>query len=174
MSAAISPQIYSWRWIFLINILPGLLVSWWCGFACGWAGRPDVLQQTRLCHLGPGGDLPGQPQLLLNEAPGRDWRGAFVFSTAGVCVICCRVGAWRALTHATPFIDLYRFRHRSFAIGCGLCFVLGMGLYGSSYMLALFLGLVRGHTPLVIGEFMVVSGAAQLLMAPVAALPERW
>ena len=47
-----------------------------------------------------------------------------------------------------------------------------MGLYGSIYLLALFLGLVRGHTPLVIGEIMMVSGAAQLLMAPVAALLE--
>ena len=47
-----------------------------------------------------------------------------------------------------------------------------MGLYGSVYMLALFLGLVRGHSPLDIGEIMMVSGAAQLAMAPVAALLE--
>ena len=46
------------------------------------------------------------------------------------------------------------------------------GLYGSVYLLALFLGLVRGHTPLEIGEIMMVSGAAQLVMAPVAALLE--
>ena len=89
-----------------------------------------------------------------------------------ICVISGAAGAWRALTHATPFIDLRRFRHRSFALGCGLVFVFGMGLYGSVYMLALFLGLVRGHTPLEIGEIMMVSGAAQLVMAPVAALLE--
>jgi DHA2 family multidrug resistance protein len=47
-----------------------------------------------------------------------------------------------------------------------------MGLYGSVYILALFLGLVRGHNPLVIGEIMMVSGAAQLVTAPVAALLE--
>ena len=47
-----------------------------------------------------------------------------------------------------------------------------MGLYGSVYMLALFLGLVRGHSALEIGEIMMVSGAAQLMTAPVAALLE--
>ena len=46
---------------------------------------------------------------------------------------------------------------------------MGIGLYGSVYLLALFLGLVRGHAPLVIGEIMMVSGAAQLMTAPVAA-----
>jgi DHA2 family multidrug resistance protein len=96
-----------------------------------------------------------------------------VFGTAAICVLAGAAGVWRALTHATPFVDLRRFRHRSFALGCGLSFVFGMGLYGSVYMLALFLGLVRGHTPLAIGEIMMVSGAAQLVMAPVAALLER-
>ena len=50
-----------------------------------------------------------------------------------------------------------------------LSFVLGLGLYGSVYLLAIFLGLVRDHSPLEIGKIMIVSGAAQLLTAPVAA-----
>ena len=111
-------------------------------------------------------------ELLLNEAPARDWHGSFVFTTLAICILSGAAGTWRALTHAAPFVDLRRFRQRSFALGCGLSFVFGMGLYGSVYMLALFLGLVRGHTPLEIGEIMMVSGAAQLVMAPVAALLE--
>jgi DHA2 family multidrug resistance protein len=50
---------------------------------------------------------------------------------------------------------------------------LGFGLYGSVYILSLFLGLVRGHSPLAIGEIMMVSGAAQLVMAPIAAILEK-
>ena len=50
--------------------------------------------------------------------------------------------------------------------------MLGCGLYGSVYLLSLFLGLVRGHTPLAIGEILIVSGAAQLLTAPFAAWAE--
>jgi DHA2 family multidrug resistance protein len=60
----------------------------------------------------------------------------------------------------------------SFSIGCALSFVLGAGLYGSIYLLSLFLGLVRGHSPLAIGEIMIVTGISRLLMAPVAAILE--
>ena len=164
---------YSWNWIFLINILPGAVVCLVVG-ACVRVGNADVsaLKKIDYVTLILAAIFLATLELLLNEAPGRGWHGAFVFSTLGVCVIAGTAGVWRALTHAMPFVDLRRFRHRSFAIGCGLSFIFGTGLYGSVYMLALFLGLVRGHTPLVIGEIMTVSGAAQLVMAPVAALLE--
>jgi DHA2 family multidrug resistance protein len=47
-----------------------------------------------------------------------------------------------------------------------------MGLYGSTYILAIFLGGVREHTPIEIGEIIMVSGAVQMLAAPAAALLE--
>ena len=163
----------SWNWIFLINILPGLLVALVVAL-CVRVGAADmkVLRKLDYLTLTLAAIFLGSLQLLLNEAPSRHWQGGFVFTTAAVCVVAGASGAWRALTHATPFIDLYRFRRRDFALGSMLSFILGAGLYGSSYILALFLGLVRGHTPLVIGEIMVVSGCAQLLMAPVAAFAE--
>ena len=48
-------------------------------------------------------------------------------------------------------------------VGCLLSFVLGIGLYGSVYLLAVFLGLVRGHSPFAIGKVMIVSDVAQLI-----------
>jgi DHA2 family multidrug resistance protein len=44
-----------------------------------------------------------------------------------------------------------------------------MGLYGATYLLPLFLGFVRNHTALEIGEIMMVAGMVQLICAPVAA-----
>jgi DHA2 family multidrug resistance protein len=167
-------QNYSWNWIFLINILPGLAVALVVG-ACVRVGRaePRVLKTMDYATLVLAAIFLGALQLLLNEAPGRDWHGTYVFSIAAICVLAGALGTWRALTIATPFVDLRRFRRRSFALGCGLSFIFGTGLYGSVYLLALFLGLVRGHSPLEIGEIMMVSGAAQLVMAPVAALLEK-
>jgi DHA2 family multidrug resistance protein len=60
----------------------------------------------------------------------------------------------------------------SYSLASGFSFVLGFGLYGSIYLLALFLGLVRGHTPLAVGGIMVVTGIARLVMAPAAAILE--
>ena len=163
----------SWNWIFLINIVPGLLVSLTVAL-CVRVGKPDLSAIRRIDYatLVLTAIFLGSLQLLFNEAPGRDWHGIFVYSVAAICLSSGAAGAWCALTRPLPFIDLRSFRRRDFALGCALSFVFGMGLYGSSYILALFLGLVRGHTPLVIGEIMVVSGAAQLLMAPVVALLE--
>jgi DHA2 family multidrug resistance protein len=47
-----------------------------------------------------------------------------------------------------------------------------MGLYGSVYLLPLFLGFVRKHSALGIGEIMIVAGVAQLISAPIAAMLE--
>ena len=85
---------------------------------------------------------------------------AFVVLSAGLAVS-------RALRVSNPFVDLRKFRDLSFSLGCALSFVFGFGVYGATYLLSVFLGLVRQHTPLAIGEIMMVSGAVQLLTAPV-------
>jgi DHA2 family multidrug resistance protein len=74
----------------------------------------------------------------------------------------------RSLSHPTPLIDLSAFRERNFAIGCWFSFVLGIGLYGATYLLPVFLGLVRNYDALPIGKIMMVTGAAQLAIAPIA------
>ena len=166
-------QTQSWHWIFLVNIVPGLAVSLVVLFALA---REDteisVLKRLDILTLLLFAVFLAGLQWLLHEAPGHHWRGGFVFGLAGLCILAFAWGVHRALSVAHPFVHLGRFRNRGFALGCGLSFVLGFGLYGSVYLLSLFLGVVRGHAPLVIGEILVVSGAAQLITAPVAAWAE--
>jgi DHA2 family multidrug resistance protein len=54
-----------------------------------------------------------------------------------------------------------------------LSFCLGVGLYGSVYLIPVFLAYVRGHDALQIGSTMLVTGAAQLAMSPIAVALER-
>ncbi|MEO8894768.1 MAG: MFS transporter, partial [Rhizomicrobium sp.] len=166
-------QTQSWHWIFLINILPGVVVVVTVLLALKTEDR-DIAALKRL-------DYPtlllfaiflAGLQWLLSEGPRQHWQGGSVLGLAALCAAACGWGIHRALSVAHPFVHLSRFRHRGFALGCGLSFVLGAGLYGSVYLLAIFLGLVRGHTPLAIGMILVVSGAAQLITAPVAAWAE--
>jgi DHA2 family multidrug resistance protein len=171
---------FSWHWIFLINLAPGIAVCIAVAL-CVRVGEADrsALRRVDYRMLILASAFLATLQLLLAEAPERDWRGPYVLAVGAVALLTGAGAVWRGLTHASPFIDLRRFRRRGFSLGCALSFVLGMGLYGSVYLLALFLGLVREHGPLVIGEIMMVSGAAQLLMAPVAAWAEtridnRW
>jgi DHA2 family multidrug resistance protein len=62
---------------------------------------------------------------------------------------------------------------RNFVLGCALSFILGVGLYGSVYLMPVFLAYVRGHTSLEIGQTMLVTGAAQFAAAPIAVWLER-
>ncbi|HWY60567.1 MAG TPA: DHA2 family efflux MFS transporter permease subunit [Rhizomicrobium sp.] len=166
-------EAYSWRWIFLVNIPPGLCVAAIVARVVR-AGRPDIaaLKKIDFATMIFASVFLAALELILNEGPGHDWGGSYIYALAAVCIGSGALGLWRALNHASPFIDMRRFRRLSFSVGCGFSFVLGFGLYGSIYLLSVFLGLVRGHTPLVIGEIMVVTGISRLMMAPFAALLE--
>jgi DHA2 family multidrug resistance protein len=83
------------------------------------------------------------------------------------------VAVWRTLEAAHPVVRLSAFRRRSFAVGCALSFCLGVGLFGSVYLMPVFLAFVRGHDALEIGTVMLVTGVAQLIAAPFAALLEN-
>jgi DHA2 family multidrug resistance protein len=54
-----------------------------------------------------------------------------------------------------------------------LSFVLGVGLFGSVYLMPVFLAFVRGHNALEIGAIMLVTGVTQLMTAPIAVALEQ-
>jgi MFS transporter, DHA2 family, multidrug resistance protein len=70
-------------------------------------------------------------------------------------------------------VNLRAFGSRSFAVGCVLSFVLGVGLFGSVYLMPVFLGAVRGYGALPTGKVMLITGVAQLAAAPIAVALER-
>jgi DHA2 family multidrug resistance protein len=67
-----------------------------------------------------------------------------------------------------PIVDLRAFANRNFAVGSLFSFVLGIGLYGLTYLYPVYLAQVRGYDSLMIGETMFVSGAVMFLSAPIA------
>jgi MFS transporter, DHA2 family, multidrug resistance protein len=74
----------------------------------------------------------------------------------------------RTLKADHPVVELSTLRARDFAIGCALSFCLGVGLFGSVYLMPVHLAYVRRHDAFEIGTIMLVTGIAQLLTAPVA------
>jgi len=73
----------------------------------------------------------------------------------------------RVLTAPQPIVDLLTFRDRNFALGSMFSFVLGIGLYGLTYLYPVYLDAIRGFNALMVGETMFVSGAAMFLTAPI-------
>ncbi len=173
-------QYYGWHWIFLINVVPGLLVSIGV-YAFIRIGRADLSQLRRIDYgaIALTALSLAALELLLNQGPQYGWHDPLILSCLVICVTTGVAAIRRNLFSKYVFVDLNLFRERTFALGCALSFTLGMGLYSSVFLLALFLGLVRENTPLEIGEIMLVTGAAQILAAPAAAWMEtvvnpRW
>ena len=52
------------------------------------------------------------------------------------------------------------------SLGCVSSFCLGIGLFGSVYLMPVFLAFVRQHDAFEIGKIMLVTGVAQLIAAP--------
>jgi DHA2 family multidrug resistance protein len=94
-------------------------------------------------------------------------------SLFGLCLLCGMVFVRRSLRATLPIVRLVTLRDWRFAVGCSLSFLTGIGLYGSVYIMPVFLSFVRDHGPLRIGEIMLVTGVTQLVTAPLIVQAER-
>jgi DHA2 family multidrug resistance protein len=165
---------YSWHWLFLINILPGIVSAL---LAAALLPRAAMrLAEARSIDI-PSLTLLAMAlaalEIALKEAPERGWTSGLVM---GLLVLSAASGigfAGRTARAAHPIVDLRSFADRDFTVGCILSFVLGIGLFGSVYLMPVFLAFVRFHDALEIGMVMLVTGAAQLLIAPLAVVLEQ-
>ena len=167
-------ETYSWHWLFRINIVPGVLAAIGAALTLRTAASNTRMARsvdvTALALLAIG--LTAL-QIGLKDAPTIGWLSPMVAALLLGFALCSAWFIWRTVRASDPLVELRCFRDRNFAIGCALSFVLGVGLFGSTYLMPFFLGLVREHNALRIGEIMLVTGIAQLAAAPVAVYLEQ-
>lgn len=167
-------ETWSWHWLFLINIGPGLLAA---AVALAYLPRerpdPGHLRTVDTIALVLMAIALAAMEIGLKEAPKRGWLSGLVLALLVLSVASGAAFVRRTLARSRPFVDLGEFRDRAFAVGCCLSFLLGVGLYGSVYLMPVFLGYVRGYGPLDIGQVMLVTGLAQLVTAPIVVQLER-
>lgn len=165
---------FSWHWLFLINVLPGIL-----SIALAALMLPKAaprLQQARtldMLSLLFMATALAALVIALKHAPDRGWSSGLVLGLLAVSVSSAAGFVRRTVRATFPIVDLGNFANRNFTVGCILSFVLGIGLFGSVYLMPVFLAFVRGHNALEIGTIMLVTGVAQLLMAPIAVMLEQ-
>ena len=167
-------ETFSWNWLFLVNLVPGAAAAL-LGGALLPRERPDwsQAQTLDLLSLALMATALAALELALKEAPQRGWASGLVPALLVLSVATGAGFAGRTLVARHRIVDLRTFVDRDFAIGCVLSFALGIGLFGSVYLMPVFLAFVRLHDALEIGLVMLVTGMAQLLTAPVAVALER-
>jgi DHA2 family multidrug resistance protein len=165
---------FSWHWLFLVNILPAAAAIWTAYLCLPHTGahRHEARHLDIVALLLLAVSLAAL-EIGLKDAPASGWLSGWTLTLLAICLSSGSAFIWRTLTRPRPFVDLRAFRDRNFALGCALSFVLGIGLYGSVYLMPVFLGYVRLHDALGIGQIMLVTGAAQLAIAPVAVWLEQ-
>jgi MFS transporter, DHA2 family, multidrug resistance protein len=160
----------SWHWLFFINIGPGIVVTIMAFMLIDF-DKPDwkLFEHFDWWGLIFMAGFLGALEYVLEEGPRNDWFGdSTVLACAWISGLSAVAFFARALMARDPIVDLGAFANRNFALGSLFSFVLGIGLYGLTYLYPLYLAQIRGYNALMIGETMFVSGLAMFATAPIA------
>jgi DHA2 family multidrug resistance protein len=160
----------SWHWLFFINIAPGIAVTIAAATLIDF-DKPDyaLLDNFDWWGLISMAGFLGTAEYVLEEGPRYGWfDDETIFFFAIVSVLSAAAFFVRVLTARVPIVDLRAFANRNFALGSLFSFVLGIGLYGLTYLYPVYLAQIRGYDSLMIGETMFVSGLAMFATAPIA------
>jgi EmrB/QacA subfamily drug resistance transporter len=156
-------QFADWRLIFLINVPVGLLAAilgrWALPSVRGRAGSGSL--DTLGIFLGPLGFAALSYGISQSTTAG--WTGVSTQAGISVGVVALVAFTIRELTVAQPLIDLRVFRGLHFSIGMVTQCVASAAMFGTLFLIPLFLQQVRGY-----GAF--ETGLATLPQAIVAAI----
>src|SRR6185437_10288279 len=163
-------EAFSWHWLFFINIVPGIIVTIAAATLIDF-DQPDFKLFERFDWVGliSMALFLGSLEYVLEDGPRWDWfEDSTIALAAVVSAAAAAVFFLRVLTAQQPIVDLQAFTDRNFAVGSVFSFVLGIGLYGLTYLYPVYLAQIRGYNALMIGETMFVSGLAMFATAPIA------
>ncbi|HTW26989.1 MAG TPA: MDR family MFS transporter [Acetobacteraceae bacterium] len=159
---------WSWQWIFYVNLLPGVLLIWSI-----WYGLDQEKMQLHLLRRGDWFGIlfmaAGLGSLIsvLEEGERQDWFTAeWIRYATLVAAICIPVFIAIEFLRREPFINLKLLGQRSVGASTALGLIMGIGLYGSVYLLPVYLGQVQHYNAQQIGEVIMWAGAPQLLIIP--------
>ncbi len=161
-------DLYGWPSIFFVNVIPGIALIW----ATWWGLEREPMALDRLKDADMPGILTmavglGSLTYVMEEGQRKDWFGDDMIQRLfwlGAISLCIFV--WVELTRPKPLINLRLFKRRSFVAACGVNLLSGLGLYGTVYILPLYLAQIQGYSSLQIGEVVMYVGLPQLLILP--------
>jgi DHA2 family multidrug resistance protein len=160
----------SWHWLFYINVVPGIVVAIATYMLVDF-DEPDLalLEHFDWWGLVSMAGFLGALEYVLEEGPRNEWfDDSTITLVALVSALSAIVFFVRVFVAREPIVDLRAFANRNFAVGSLFSFVLGIGLYGLTYLYPVYLAQIRGYDSLMIGDTMFVSGLAMFLSAPIA------
>ncbi len=159
---------WGWEYIFYINLVPGALMV-----GMLWASLDRAPMNLGLLAKG---DWPGiitmaiglaALQTVLEEGNKEDWFGSeFIVRLSVIAAVSLTLFLVIELKVAHPLLNLRLFARRNFGFGILANFLLGIALYGSVFVLPIYLTRIQGYNSEQIGLVLAWTGIPQLLLIP--------
>ncbi len=159
---------WGWEYIFYINLVPGALMV-----GMLWASLDRAPMNLGLLAKG---DWPGiitmaiglaALQTVLEEGNKEDWFGSeFIVRLSIIAAVSLTLFLIIELKVAHPLLNLRLFARRNFGFGILANFLLGIALYGSVFVLPIYLARIQGYNSEQIGFVLAWTGIPQLLLIP--------
>jgi DHA2 family multidrug resistance protein len=159
---------WGWEYIFYVNLVPGAVMVGMLYYAL--EARPMNIALLRE------GDWAGIAtmaiglaalQTVLEEGNKDDWFGSpFIFKLAVIAAIALSAFIAIELTAKKPLLNLSLLARRNFGFGLLANFLLGIALYGSVFILPVYLSRIQGYNAEQIGMVLAWTGLPQLLLIP--------
>ena len=163
---------YSWPFIFYINVPIGILATI---LTLLYVKSPRYAEKSKLREVDFLGIIllaiaVGSLQYVLEHGQQDDW---FENSTIVTLSISSVLGffffVWRELACEKPIVNLRVLKDSNLAIGTILSFILGFGLYGSTFIIPIYTQSILGWTATDAGMLLVPSSLMTALMMPLIA-----
>ena len=159
---------WGWEFIFYLNLVPGSLM-----LVLLWISLERSTMQLGLLRQGDWWGIAtmaiglGALQTALEEGNKDDWLGSpFIAKLLVVAAIALPAFVWIELRTAHPLLNLRLLLRRNFGFGVLAMFLLGVALYGSVFILPVYLARVQGYNSEQIGMVLAWTGLPQLLLIP--------
>ncbi len=159
---------WGWEYIFYINVPPGLLMI--AGLLYGLEKKAphwELLKSTDYAGILTLGIGLGCLQVFLEEGHRKDWlESAFIVTLGSIAVISLISFVIVQFSKPNPLINLRILGNRNFGLSSISSLGMGVGLYGSIYLLPLYLAQIQGYNSMQIGEVIMWMGVPQLFLIP--------
>src|ERR1700744_2607121 len=157
----------NWQWIFYVNIPVGAIAAFCVSTFVRESpryGKGKRMDWWGILFLAI---AVGSLQVVLEKGEDKDWFATWYISlltfTTIASVICF---VWRETSIDFPIVNFKILRHRSFSIGIFTSFVLGVALYGSTFVFPVFCQNLLGFTAAQTGLILLPGGLATISMMP--------
>src|SRR5471030_1020634 len=159
---------WGWQYIFYVNLVPGVLM-----LGMLWFSLDRSPMQLGLLRTGDWFGIATMAiglsalQTVLEEGNKDDWFGSpLIVNLSVTAAVALTAFLWIELTTKKPLLNLRLLLRRNFGFGVLANFLMGVALYGSVFILPVYLSRIQGYNAEQIGMVLAWTGLPQLVLIP--------